>query len=206
MIFAIYVQLSCVLIVCATASDMNRSSYKVALGGVISAMCLLGMFLTGVIPFLNITLPMIAGVLITVIAIEVNSPWAVMTYIAVSFLSIFVTFDKTSALLFILFFGHYPIIKPKLEKIALRPAVLAVKLLIFNVCIVAYYELTIYLLGIKDYMNDFPLFGKYAIYAAWGFSNVLFLMYDYSLSGVMELYIRWLKPKIFGSKKNNDHS
>ena len=95
MTYAIYVRLSFVLTVCAIVSDMNKSSYKVALGGVIAALCLLGMFLTGVIPFLNMTLPMIAGALITVIAVEVNSPWAVMTYIAVSFLSIFITFDKT---------------------------------------------------------------------------------------------------------------
>ena len=179
---------------------MNNSSYKVALGGVIAALCLLGMFLTGVIPFLNMTLPMIAGVLITVIAVEVSSSWAVMTYIAVSFLSVFVTFDKTSALLFILFFGHYPIIKPHLEKIYSKIAYTVLKLTLFNICIYIYYECTIYILGIKDYMDSFSMFGKYAIYILWGLSNILFFMYDYALGGIMEMYMSRLKPKIFGKK------
>ena len=180
---------------------MNKSSYKVALGGVIAALCLLGMFLTGVIPFLNMTLPMIAGALITVIAVEVNSPWAVMTYIAVSFLSIFITFDKTSALLFILFFGHYPIIKPLLEKTYSKPVSYIFKFAAFNICIHVYYECTIYLLGIKDYMDGFAMFGKYAIYILWALSNILFIMYDYALGGIVEMYISKMKPKIFGKAK-----
>ena len=32
---------------------------------------------------------------------------------------------------------------------------MAVKLILFNVCIVLYYELTIYMLGLKDYMDSF---------------------------------------------------
>lgn len=179
---------------------MNSTSYKVALGGVIAALCLLGMFLTGVIPFLNMTLPMIAGALITVIAVEVSSSWAVMTYIAVCFLSVFVTFDKTAALLFILFFGHYPIIKPQLEKVYSKFASYVLKIVLFNICIHVYYECTIYILGLKDYMDSFSMFGKYAIYILWGLSNILFLLYDYALGGIVDIYIHHLKPKIFGKK------
>ena len=64
----------------------NNNCYKVALGGVISSLCIMSMFLTGVIPFLSLTLPMICGLLITIIVVEVNPSWAFMTYIAVSLL------------------------------------------------------------------------------------------------------------------------
>ena len=81
--------------VCATVFNiMNNVSYKVALGGVISLLCLLAMFLTSVAPFLYLTLPMIAGALITIIVVEVNMSWAFLTYVAVSLLSIFVTPNK----------------------------------------------------------------------------------------------------------------
>ncbi|MGN1482016.1 hypothetical protein [Porcipelethomonas sp.] len=180
---------------------MNNISYKVALGGVISSLCLLAMFMAGVAPFLYLTLPMIAGALISIMVVEVNTSWAFLTYAAVSLLSIFVTYDKESALIFILFFGHYPIIKHKIEKIHFKPLKFSVKIVIFNICIVLYYQLTLRLLGIEDYADDFASLGKYGIYILWILSNFIFVVYDYALSGCIDMYIKYLKPKIFGSKK-----
>lgn len=188
-------------IVCVTVFKiMNNVSYKVALGGVISSLCLLSMFLTSVAPFLYLTLPMIAGALITIIVVEVNMSWAFLTYIAVSLLSVFVTPNKEAAIIFILFFGHYPILKQKIEKISIKLIKLALKFLIFNVCIVIDYQITLRLLGIDDFADDFAMFGKFGIYILWFLSNIIFIIYDNALSGCIEMYIRYLKPKIFGNK------
>lgn len=187
-------------IVFAIVFDMNNiKCYRVALGGVISSLCILAMFLTGVAPFLYLTLPMIAGALITIIVVEVNASWAMLTYIAVSLLSIFVTFDKEAALIFILFFGHYPVLKHKIEKIPIKFLKWLIKLIVFNICIVIDYQLTIHLLGISDFMDDFALLGKYGIYVLWIFSNLFFIVYDYVLSGCIDIYLKYLKPKIFGN-------
>lgn len=161
------------------------------------------MFLTGVIPFLSLTLPMICGLLITIISIEVNNSWAFMTYIAVSLLSIIVTFDKEAALSFILIFGHYPIFMNKVKKIPVKILRILIKFIVCNICIVLYYQLTIHLLGIEDFMDDFAILGKYAIYILWAISNIFFALYDYILNGCCEIYIKKLKSKIFkGSFKN----
>ena len=77
---------------------MKDISYRVALGGIVSALCLLTMFLAGIMPALYLVLPMIAGILMMIIAVEVNTKWAFLTYIAVSLLSMFITFDKEAAL------------------------------------------------------------------------------------------------------------
>ncbi len=182
---------------------MNSLSYRVALGGVISALCILAMFMTGVAPFLYLTLPMIAGALLTIIVVEVNASWAFLTYVAVSLLSVFVTFDKEAAIIFILFFGHYPILKYKLEKIPLKILRTIIKFAVFNVCIVADYQITIHLLGIDDFMDDFAILGKYGLYILWVFVNVFFIFYDYVLSGSVDLYLKYLKPKIYGSRYRN---
>lgn len=188
-------------IVCVTVFKiMNNVSYRVALGGVISSLCLLSMFLTSVAPFLYLTLPMIAGALITIIVVEVNMSWAFLTYIAVSLLSIFVTPNKEAAIIFILFFGHYPILKQKIEKISVKLLKLILKFLMFNVCIVIDYQITLHLLGIDDFADDFAMFGKFGIYILWFLSNIIFIIYDNALSGCIEMYIKYLKPKIFGSK------
>ena len=90
---------------------MKKVSYKVALGGVVSALCLLLMFLTAVIPPLSITLPLFAGMLIFVVAIEISSSWAFVTYAAVSVLSFLVTPAKAARLFITLRFGYYPLSK-----------------------------------------------------------------------------------------------
>ncbi len=181
----------------------NNISYKVALGGVISSLCLLAMFFTGLAPFLYLTLPMIAGALITIIVMEVNTSWAFMTYLAVSLLSIFVTFDKEAALIFILFFGHYPILKQRIELLRVKFLQFLIKLIVFNICIILDYQLTIHMLGISDFMDDFASLGKYGIYLLWAGANLFFIAYDYALSGCVQMYIKELKPKIFGKNVNN---
>ena len=80
---------------------MRDISYRVALGGIVSALCLVTMFLAGVLPALYLLLPGIAGILLMIIAVEVSTGWAFLTYLAVSLLSVFVTFDKEAALIFI---------------------------------------------------------------------------------------------------------
>ena len=64
------------------------------------------MFLTGVFPVLYITLPMIAGVLMMIMSVEITPSWAYLTFFATGILSVFVTFDKEAALLYIMLFGH----------------------------------------------------------------------------------------------------
>ena len=83
---------------------MRDISYRVALGGIVSALCLVSMFLAGVLPALYLVLPMIAGMLLMIIAAEVGKRWALMTYISVSLLSMIITFDKEAALIFIMLF------------------------------------------------------------------------------------------------------
>lgn len=81
---------------------MRSISYRVALGGIVSALCLVTMFLAGVIPALYLVLPMAAGILMMIISAEVSKSWALLTYISVSLLSMFITFDKEAALIFIM--------------------------------------------------------------------------------------------------------
>ena len=47
----------------------KKISFKVSLGGIISAVCLLLMFMTGFMPLLVYTLPAVAGVLLIAIVI-----------------------------------------------------------------------------------------------------------------------------------------
>lgn len=174
----------------------RHTSYKVALGGIVSSLCLLAMFLTGVMPLLYLALPMAAGALLTVIVVEVGSGYAVLTYAATSILSLMLTFDKEAALIFILLFGHYPILREQLQKLRAGPLRLFLKLAVYNVCAIADYFGTVYLLGLDTLTEEFSSLGKYGLWIVLLFTNFIFLMYDYSLGGMTRLYRECFKQRL----------
>ena len=88
-----------------------RQSAKTALAGIISALAVAIMFATTIIPFLTYALSAISGALLLLMVIEINRRWAFTSYVAVSILSILLLNDKEAALMYILFFGYYPIMK-----------------------------------------------------------------------------------------------
>ena len=174
---------------------MRDISYRVALGGIVSALCLVTMFLAGVLPALYLLLPGIAVILLMIIAVEVNTAWAFLTYIAVSLLSLFITFDKEAALIFIMLFGNYPILRFYIQKIPLRLIRLVIKLFIYNVCIIGYFYVTVYILGLDDLLEEFDDFGKYGAYILLGITNLIFLVYDIDLDFMHNLYKKRIMPK-----------
>ena len=80
---------------------MSKSG-KIALGGLLTALGVVLMFLTGLIPIGTYALPAIAGVLLIVAVIEIGAKWAWMIYAAVAVLSLLFAADKEAALLFVL--------------------------------------------------------------------------------------------------------
>ncbi|MEE7581898.1 MAG: hypothetical protein UDO63_01635 [Oscillospiraceae bacterium] len=179
---------------------MNSTSYKVALGGIISALCLVSMFLTGVIPILSLALPMIAGTLMMIIKVEVSTGWSFLTYIAVSMLSLFVTFDKESSVMFIFLFGLYPILKTFFDKVKLKLVRVLSKLIYYNVSVTIAFQITFKLFGMEelaDQMNQYFPHGMLVLLIA---TNPVFLMYDYVLNNLIDIYYKKLKPKISNDK------
>ena len=172
-------------------------SYRVALGGIIASLCLLAMFLTGVIPIFYILLPMIAGLLLSIMVTETGTRWALLTYLSVGVLYLFMTPNKDAAMIFLLFFGHYPIVVPFLQKIRLPFLRILLKLLLFNGCMLAYFGIMVYVLGIHDLLEQMGEFGRYGAWMLLGTANMMFLCYDYTMKNSTVLYERYLKPKIY---------
>lgn len=172
-----------------------KRSQQVALCGVVAALCTLLLFMTGMFPFSTYALPALAGLLMVTVAVETGASWAFTLYVAVSILSLLMTPDKEAMLMFIMFFGHYPITKFQLEKIKFKPLVVLLKFICFNFCIIISYIIIIYIFQIPDVLTDFGDFGKYSVYILLGLGNVLFMIYDFALSQVMRAYIYWFRHR-----------
>ena len=180
--------------------NQQNLSYRVALGGIVSSFCLLSMFLTGVFPLLYLVLPMLSGILLLIVVMEVGIQWAWITYTAVGLLSLFVTYDKEASLIFILFFGCYPLVTHYLKKIKSGTIQIFLKLLLFNLSMILYFYLNTYLFGMQELLEELQGYGKHAGKIMLIVLNPFFLMYDNALGGLCELYTRMLKPRITGRK------
>ncbi|WP_028509638.1 hypothetical protein [Ruminococcus sp. NK3A76] len=179
---------------------MKDKAFKVSLCGVTSALALFIMFLSGVFPMLDYALPMYAGFTMVVVIVEADRKWAIMTYISVSILCLFLTPNYQASLLFILFMGYYPILRYSLENIPIRPISLLIKFLVYNAAIIVYYNIFTKLFTGVDFTEDLGWLGEYSIYAMWGFANVLFVVYDYLLGELTGIYMNWFRKKILGRK------
>lgn len=182
-------------------NDHTSTSYKVALGGVVSALCLSLMFMTGLFPLMSMAIPIYAGALMIIIAHEVSMSWAFAAYFAVSVLSLFLTPDKESATLFIFFFGYYPILLPIFHKMK-QPIRIIAKMAVFNCAIVLWYKIITFIFAIYDYFADFASWGlgKYTVLGVMVFINLVFLLYDYTIRMVEQVYVSWFRPTYFGKK------
>ena len=172
---------------------MSKSG-KIALGGLLTALGVVPMFLTGLIPIGTYALPAIAGVLLIVAVIEIGAKWAWMIYAAVAVLSLLFAADKEAALLFVLFFGYYPVLKSFLERISNKVLSWISKFAVFNVAVVACFFLAVNFLQLPE--DSFTVFG---IYLPWVFlilGNAVFLIYDIALSGLVATYVEKLHHRV----------
>lgn len=175
---------------------MLKRSGQVALCGMIAALCILLMLMTGLFPFATYALPAVAGLLMVAVVVECGVKWAVMVYVAVSLLAVFITPDREAMLMFVFFFGHYPILKVTLEKIRLRPVEWLVKFGIFNACVLAAYAVIIFLFQMPDILTEMGGFGRYSALVLLLMGNVVFFIYDIALSRLINAYVLWFRPKV----------
>ena len=127
-------------------------SVKVALGGVIAAFSLLLMILAGVTSTLVYAIPMTTGALLMMLVVEFGQGFAALIYVAVSILSLLLLGNKEAAIMYIAFFGYYPILKSILEKHIKGFICWIVKYLIFNVAMIASYFIVtkIFIISFED--------------------------------------------------------
>jgi len=169
-----------------------KQSSKCALGGITAALSLTLLISVAIVPFMTYALPAIAGALIVVMVIETDKKWAFGVYAAIAILSFFLVPEKEVAMMYIAFFGYYPIIKALIE--AHIPAVpaWAIKVLSFNATMIAAYYLMIKLMGITlDEMDEHGIWG---VVMLLGIGTFAFVFYDLALTRLITVYVKkWRK-------------
>ncbi len=171
-----------------------KSSMKIALCGVLAALSAAVMFFTGIIPVATLALPAVAGCFLIPVVAEIGTAWGFGVYAVCGVLSFLIAPDREAALFYILFFGYYPVLLGVLGRIKSKPAQYAVKLLVFNAAVIAETALSVFALGIPWENIDF--LGKATPVVLLVLANVVFLLYDRALSGLIALYFVKFHDKV----------
>ncbi len=173
-------------------NSRKKLSFKVALGGITAAISIILMVVAGVTTSLVYAIPMIAGAFLMVLVVEFGKGFAGLVYVAVSIISMLVLGNKEAAIMYVAFFGFYPVIKGLLESHLKKIPCWIVKYLIFNVSMIVSYFVVSKIFMIS--FDDMEIFGKYAMPLLLGAGNILFAVYDIMLTRLISVYIyKWRK-------------
>lgn len=176
-------------------SRQMKKSTQVALGGLSSALCLLLMFMTGLIPFSSYIFPALAGIVLISVREENGLKTALLVYAATSLLALLIIPDREAVMMYIMLLGYYPLAKPWIERLA-RPLSILFKLLLFNIVVVAFYYVMLFVFGVPDMLEGWGDFGRYTVAVILVIVNFTLFMYDYLLTQALHIYRGWFRPKI----------
>lgn len=163
-----------------------KSTKKLTVSALCAAMCVAIMSMGSLIQSLDVSLALIASLVVMVIEVEYGVKTALAVYLAAALLS-FTLPEKSPAILFLSFLGWYPIFQKKLNM--MRPLFgYVVKFFLFNFVLVGLLTLSAFVTGILD--------------ATWVnitlvvLGNVCFYMYDFLLDRFFLFYLLKIRPRI----------
>ena len=153
---------------------------KLSFSSILCALSVVILFLGSVIEVMDISVAAIASFLIIVCMIEMGGYMPLLLYMATSTVSFLLLPTKTVVLIYIMFFGFYPILKKYLEMLPPLISWLS-KLFVFNVVITIYYFFAKELL--------FPGVENLSIYIIL-FLNFTLFLFDFTLTLFVTTYVR----------------
>lgn len=152
----------------------SNASKNMALGGVLAALAVVIMCLGGLIPLATYTCPMLCCLLLKFVYQSCGKRIGWSWYGAVAILSLLMGPDKEAAAVFV-FFGYYPLVKPKLDGMKLG---WILKALLFNASVFIMYTLLIHLFGMAQVAAEFQEMGKILLIVTLALGNVTFFLLD----------------------------
>jgi hypothetical protein len=171
---------------------MDKKTRNLTLSALFSALAVVSLYVASIWPTGQLGLTAIAALFVAAAVIESGLSFGIYVYIASSLISLLIVPNRISPFLFILLFGHYPIIKSLIEKQGHLVVQILLKLFVFNASITLIWflfnELFLAFVGIELHPA--------LIYVA---GSVVFLLYDYGFTKLIWLYINRVSKSI-GSK------
>lgn len=172
---------------------MSKSVRQITLCAIFTAFSVVFVYISSIFPTGQLGFSAVASLFVIAAVVEYNVKGGLMVYIASSVLCFLLVPDKTSLLIYVLFFGYYPLVKLFAERLKSRAASYALKLIILNaaLCLLVFlFSVTIF--DLKYISNSYII-----LFLA---VNIVFVIFDMGLTQVIGFYMQKISPKI---RKNN---
>ena len=150
----------------------------------LAALQLVLLYIGTAAPSSKLAITAVAGIINAAVLIECGVGSSVLCFVAVSALGAVILPQKSIALLYIVFFGYYPLLKSAAEHIRNRVLEWVSKLAIFNIaCAICMAALRF------GFITDISL-PDVALALLWLGLNAVFIIYDIGLTRLIALYIQ----------------
>ena len=142
--------------------------------------------------FIDISSAGLAAFAVALAYVEFGGVRAFLVYAVTAAAALILAPVKTGAVLFMCFFGHYPIFKSFAERF--HPAVaMALKFSYFNIFFAAAIYIGARFFSVADSMLTF----RYEVFAL---ANLAFLLYDIAMGRIILMYLVKIRPRISKGK------
>lgn len=177
-----------------------KQSLKITVCAVSAALATVIMLASN-IPVFVYTIPALAGIVMIMPAVETGVGPAFVCCAVSAVLSLILPTEFEARILFIAFFGYYPVLKTLIDRHLKKFIGYAVKFAVFNAAMIGSYAIITRVIGIGDFENSrFSVLVTELLFLAAG--NIVFFMYDIALKRVMLTYMYRLHPRIASILKN----
>lgn len=160
----------------------GKAASRAALGGVLAALSLLLLYLAAMMPSGRLGMVAVAGLVPAAGVVSGGLAAGFLCYGAAGILALILLPDKGCALLYIIFFGLYPMVKSLIERLRTLAVEILLKLVFFNAV------LALALLAFSAFL--LPLLPKLlnSTLLIFVVGNIVFLIYDYGFSKLITYY------------------
>lgn len=172
---------------------MTMKSRQMALCGVLAALSVCFLLLGSVIPGATFCGPLLAMTALVPVLEECGPRMAGATWGAVSLLGLLLAADRELALVY-LFFGWYPILRPRIAKLPLRSLRVLCRLAVCSGMAALLYGLAMKVLGLPTGLEEES---GWMLASLLVMANVTFLIADLVLDRQTRLWNRRLRKRFF---------
>ena len=160
---------------------MAKKTRSITLSAMLSALAVISLFIASVWPTGLYGLVACSSLFVAAAVIEMGAVQGVCVYVAAAALGMLLLANKSAPLLFVLFFGYYPIVKRLIEKTGVKPLQWFLKLAVFNASLtIIWFSLRATLLSFE---GQTPAFWVLCL-----LGSLVFLIFDFGYSKLLRFY------------------
>lgn len=159
---------------------MAKKTHELALCGVLCALAVAFLWLSGVLPLSTYIWPILASAALLPAREECRASYAWSCFAAAAILGLLLCADKEAALVFC-FLGYYLLLKPKFDAIASRALRFLAKLGLCTVTMGLMYALIIFVFKLPAVVQEFSGTAPWLLIATAAMGLLLFFVYDLAI-------------------------